>query len=184
MAVCSNICLKGGINGMCDTSMGGIVEVAITNWAENLFTYNATEAKVGTVTASQEGGQCDSSTDWYKFTFRKGTGTMTSTLNVDDANGVTYVSTELALQFAKMETAKRVEIMSLVQAPVAIVVKDANGKYWALGYNEPVTVSAGEGATGQARGDSNHYSITLLDNSLEMPYEVENGDVILNAAIF
>ena len=52
-------------------------------------------------------------------------------------------------------------------------VKDANGIYWYLGYDEPVNASAADGQTGTARGDANRYTITLQDNSKEMPMEVE-----------
>ena len=54
-------------------------------------------------------------------------------------------------------------------------VKDANGKYWYLGKDEPVNASASDGQTGTARGDTNRYSITLQDTSLEMPYEVSDS---------
>ena len=38
---------------------------------------------------------------------------------------------------------------------------------------EPVNASAGDGQTGTARSDANRYTITLQDNSLEMPFEVD-----------
>jgi hypothetical protein len=56
---------------------------------------------------------------------------------------------------------------------LAVIVKDANGKYWYLGKDEPVNASAGDGQTGTNRGDANRYTLTLQDNSLEMPYEVD-----------
>ena len=55
----------------------------------------------------------------------------------------------------------------------ARIVKDANGKYWYLGKDEPVNASAGDGQTGTARSDANRYTITLQDQSKEMPYEVD-----------
>jgi hypothetical protein len=76
-----------------------------------------------------------------------------------------------------METAKRVEITALAQNELVLIIKDANGKYWLLGKDEPVMATAGEGVSGTARSDRNGYSITLQDTSLEMPYEVE-ADVV------
>ena len=72
-------------------------------------------------------------------------------------------------------------VAGLAAGEVVAVVKDANGAYWALGMDEPATASAGEGATGTARGDGNHYSITLLDNSVTFPYEVSNGEAVFDA---
>lgn len=154
--------LASGINGACDTSMGGIIEVYLTEFADDIFTVTTNE-----VTAIKEG------TSFYKFNFRKGSSSMTSTLTIDDANGINYVSTELSMTFGKMETAKRVAISALATSELAGIVKDCNGKYWALGLSEAVTASAGEGATGAARGDSNHYSITLVDNHTTFPMEVQ-----------
>ena len=73
-----------------------------------------------------------------------------------------------------METAKRVEISALAVNDLVAIVKDANGIYWYLGYDEPVNASAGDGQTGTARGDANRYTITLQDNSKEMPMEVDS----------
>ena len=44
-----------------------------------------------------------------------------------------------------METAKRLEIGSLLIGNVAMIVKDGNGIYWYLGKDYPVTASAGTG---------------------------------------
>lgn len=166
---CSQI--NAGINARCDTSMGGIIEVAIANYEPAIFKLDDNK-----VAAS-----VDPDLKWYGFRFRKGTSSMTSTLNIDDANGVNYVSTELTMIFGKMDTDKRLAIAGLAAGEVVAVVKDANGKYWALGYDEPVTASAGEGVTGTARGDGNHYSITLLDNATTFPYEVNNGAAVFDA---
>ncbi len=88
-------------------------------------------------------------------------------------SGVRYVTTDLLLQFNRMETAKRVEITALALGDLVVIAKDANGKYWYLGKDEPVNASAGDGQTGTARSDANRYTITLQDNSKEMPFEVD-----------
>ena len=82
---------------------------------------------------------------------------------------------ELLLQFNRMETTKRVEMTALALGDLAVICKDANGKYWYLGYDEPVNASAGDGQTGTARSDANRYTITLQDNSKELPLEVSSS---------
>lgn len=162
---CFNI--NAGINAKCDTSMGGIVEVYIANASEWHYVDGA-----GENTLRVEALSGDPQPYFYRFTFRKGTSQMTSTLNIDDANGTNYVSTELQMTFGRMESKKRLAIVGLAQGDLIVIVKDCNGLYWCLGETEGVTASAGEGATGQARGDSNHYSITLVDNNVEFPKEM------------
>lgn len=151
----------------CASSMGGIVEVYIANF-DDVTSKTLTDGEITAIAMA-------TSAKFKRYTFRRGTGSMTSTLNVDPANGVNYVSTDLVLQFTRMETVKRIEMAALSVNETAVIVKDANGKYWYLGYDEPVTASAGDGQTGTARGDGNRYSITLQDNSTSWPYEVDDS---------
>ena len=72
---------------------------------------------------------------------------------------------------------RAVAINALAQNELVAIVKDANNKFWYLGMNEAVTATTGDGVTGTARGDRNGYSITLQDNSHEMPYEV-NPEIV------
>ena len=150
----------------CSPSMGGITEVLLAN-REDVSAVTADTGKVTEITMA-------SSAKFKKYSFTRNTGSMTSTYNIDQASGVRYVTTDLLLQFNRMETAKRVEISALAVNDLVAIVKDANGIYWYLGYDEPVNASAGDGQTGTARGDANRYTITLQDNSKEMPMEVDS----------
>lgn len=161
--------IKKGINARCDTSMGGILEVYLANADE--WTYSESENTLD-VSAANEG----SGYKWYKYGFRKGSSSMSSTLNIDDANGINYVSTELVMTFGRMDTEKRVAISALATSDLKAIVKDANGVYWCLGETEGVTASTGTGNTGQARGDANAYSITLVDNNVTFVKEITKAN--------
>ena len=150
----------------CSPSMGGITEVLLAN-REDVSAVTADSGKVTEITMA-------SSAKFKRYAFARNTGSMTSTYTIDQASGVRYVTTDLLLQFNRMETAKRVEISVLAVNDLVAIVKDANGIYWYLGYDEPVNASAGDGQTGTARGDANRYTITLQDNSKEMPMEVDS----------
>lgn len=150
----------------CSPSMGGITEVLLAN-REDVSSVTANSGKISEITMA-------SSAKFKKYSFARNTGSMTSTYTIDQASGVKYVTTDLLLQFNRMETAKRVEISALAVNDLVAIVKDANGIYWYLGYDEPVNASAGDGQTGTARGDANRYTITLQDNSKEMPMEVDS----------
>ena len=82
-----------------------------------------------------------------------------------------------------MDTTKRIEMNALLLSDVSVIVKDNNGKYWFLGYSEPVTATAGGGQTGQAKTDANQYTITLTDECAVFPYEVSKtvGDALTTA---
>lgn len=185
---CSNVCLTFGLNSVCDNGMGGIVEVAVTNWAPNLFikqkdTPSSTNYTYVT-TDAVEGGKCGESDVWYKFSFRRNTGSMSSTANVDEANGVRFIETELNLAFNRMDKVKRESMMELMKSPCACVVQDTNNNYWALGVDEPVVFTAGEGVTGTNRTDANQYTLTLTDISEEYPWPVQNGKDVMDTATY
>lgn len=153
-----------GLAKDCSANMGGIVEVLIANHAD-VTAVTLTTGVISAITMA-------SSAKFKKYSFAKNTGSLTSTYTIDAASGVKYVSSDLLLQFNRMETTKRVEITALALGDLAVICKDANGIYWYLGYDEPVNASAGDGQTGTARSDANRYIITLHEDSAEMPYEV------------
>lgn len=157
----------------CAANMGGIVEVLIANHAD-VSSVAVSDGMISTITMAQ-------SAKFKRYNFAKNTGSLTSTYTLDPASGVKFVTSDLLLQFNRMETAKRVEITALALGDLVVICKDANGKYWYLGKDEPVNASAGDGQTGTARGDANRYTITLQDNSQEMPFEVDPD--IVNALV-
>lgn len=158
-----------GLTRDCAPSMGGIVEVLIANFAD-VASVNVASGVIDTITMA-------ASAKFKRYEFARNTGSLASNYNIAPENGTRYVQSDLVLVFNKMETAKRVEISALAQSDLVCIVKDANGKFWYLGKDEPVMASAGDGLTGTARADRNGYSITLQDNSAEMPYEVD-ADII------
>lgn len=172
MAGCSQT--LNGLKLGCDTSKGGIKEVYIAKYpgvGSNGYTEGLTMDTANTVVTT-----VSTAVTFYQYEFRRNTGSMTSTLNVDDANGTNYVSTDLVLQFNKMETEKRVEMTALSLQECLVLVVDSNNKKWVLGMNEPVLATAGTGQTGQAKGDGNFYQLTLQANDDTYPFEY-NGDI-------
>lgn len=162
---CSQV--LNGIAADCQTNVGGIREVYIANYGD-----------VTTVEVDEVSNMIDTITmadtkKFKKYAFKKNTSSMTSTLNVDPANGVNFVQTDLTVVFAKQETVKRMEIAKLSLGELRVIVKDANGKYWFLGQEEFVSATSGSAETGTNRQDGNKYQIVLTDYSSSYPYEVD-----------
>ena len=154
-----------GLARDCSANMGGILEVLIANH-DDVTGATITDNQVTAIAMA-------TSAKFKRYTFARNTGSLTSTYSLDPASGVRYVTSELVLQFNRMETQKRVELTALALGDLVVLCKDANNKWWYLGMNEPVNASSADGATGTARSDANRYQITLQDESLEMPYEVD-----------
>lgn len=162
---CTSITLKG-IGLGCKDHMGGIKEVYIAKESDITgVTLDAESASIDNITMNAEA-------KFKTYRFRKGTSQMNSTMTTDEAAGTMSVATVLSMQFTKMETAKRLEIMGLCLDSVKCVVLDSNGKYWFLGYDYPVTATNAGGATGVNFTDFGGYTIELTDNSKEFPYEL------------
>lgn len=156
-----------GLAKDCNANRGGIVEVYIANFDD----VTAITLTSGVVT----GITMDTGKKFKTYSFAKNTGSLTSTYTIDPASGVKFVTSQLLLQFNRMNTTARVELTALALADLRVICKDANGIYWLLGKDEPVNASAGDGQTGTARSDANRYTLTLEDNSEEMPLEVDDS---------
>ena len=147
--------------------MGGIKRVLLANQAD---------VATVTVTSNQITGiTMESSKKFKEYLFRLQTGSLASTYQVSAENGTQWVQTLLTMVFHRLETTKRVEVMAMAQADLYAIVEDMNGKYWFLGYENPLFLNAADAQTGTARGDRSGYSVTLEDDSLELPYEVLTG---------
>lgn len=163
---CNSIALTG-IQRDCNANMGGIKKVWMvlkTHVPRENVTISDNEISAITFASG--------STSLYPFNFRKGAASMTSNLQKDDTAGSYFWQTDLVMNFQRMETSKRTAVMALTLAECAAVVLDANDKYWFLGLDEYLGATAGTGETGQAKTDANQYTVTLQDNSLELPYEI------------
>lgn len=153
-----------GLTRDCNSNRGGIAEVYIANFDD---VASLTESN-GIITAIT----METSKKFYKYSFRPQTAELTHTAQVNNENGVSYIESTLTLTFAKMDTAKRLEMNALALGDLVVIVKDNNGLYWYLGHDNPVKATGGDSGTGKAYGDANRYGITLSDYSNEYPAEV------------
>lgn len=156
-----------GIELGCKDNVGGIKEVYIAN-KDNIVPGTITAGVIQTITKNN-------SEVFKKYYFRKQSGQMTSTAAISDQNGTIIYTTDLALKFNKMEAAKQQEIMQLAKGNLIVIALDNNGKYWYLGYDNEVIVSANVGATGTNMVDANGYDITFQDVAKQLPYEVKSS---------
>lgn len=173
---CSSLLSLAGISRDCCPNIGGIKTVFLARY-EDIDSVTKVEdsgsENAGYVTAIS----LKSGAKWYEYQFRKNTGSMTSTLNVNDDTGNTYISTEISLVFGRMDTAKRIEMTALTVTPVVAVVIDSNDIAWYVGFDDYVSASAGTGETGVNKEDRNAYTLTLSADSTDWPYELSDAAV-------
>lgn len=153
-----------GLAKDCRDNCGGIKEVYIVDY-NSVDTVTVLADKITAITLAD-------TTKFHTYALRKQTSTLTTNINSDEAAGTVNYSSELNLKFTKLETAKRLEIVSLAMGETVAVVRDSNDRFWYLGKDYPVTLSAGSIATGTNLADFAGYDITLSDIARTAPYEV------------
>lgn len=161
---CSSIVLAG-IAQACETNAGGIKVVWLTQYAAGAASVDSSTNMISEVTLP-------ASHKWYRYEFRRNTGSLTSTLTADETTGINYITNELSLVFSKMDTAKRMEMAALATGHCMAIVQDCNDHFWFIGKDDYVAASAGVGATGTNKTDQNAYTLTLSSEEQSYPYEV------------
>jgi hypothetical protein len=151
-----------GISRDCLGNNGGIRKV----WLANFDNVSSLTVSAGAITAITMAN----SEKFKLYEFPRNTSSLSSNYAVNAENGTSYVETDLLMVFTRMDTSKRLEIVAIAQGNLVAIVEDNNGNKWYLGKDYPVTINAGDGLTGTARGDRNGYSVTLRDESAELPF--------------
>jgi len=151
-----------GISRDCLGNNGGIRKVWLANY-DNVASLTVASGAITAITMSN-------SEKFKLYEFARNTSSLSSNYAVNAENGTSYVESDLLMVFNRMDTSKRLEIVALAQGNLVAIVEDNNGNKWYLGKDFPVTINAGDGLTGTARSDRNGYSITLRDESAELPF--------------
>ena len=159
-----------GINADCQTNLGGIVEAYFGGFGQFDITLNTGHTHTVSAMTAVSGA---SDGKLYKYEFARQTGSLTSTITVDEANGVRYYTNSVTLQFNRLKASKHVEVEALAAGQLVGIFKDSNGKYWLVGYDSYLSATEAQAQSGQAYGDLNGYTTTLSQMSAHLPYEID-----------
>lgn len=166
-------CLQtiNGIARDCSSNLGGLKKVYIAPYDEDA-TVTVTAGAISTYSAGA------GAANYKAFNFRTGAASMTSTSQIDAVSGVSMVQTQLVMNFGRMDATKRAEIQALLTGEVMVIAVDNNGVAWLLGKDTPVVAIGAQNAqTGAAKTEANQYSITIQDESAELPYPFTDSTV-------
>lgn len=160
-----------GIKANCSANLGGITEAYFGQFGQFNITLTESSHTVSAITAAS--GATDAK--FYGYEFARQTGSLTSTITVDEANGVRYYTNVAALQFSRLEAEKHVEIEALAQGQLVGIFGDANGNYWLCGTDNYMSLSEATAQTGQAYSDLSGYNTSLSQMSAHLPYKIEKA---------
>lgn len=152
----------------CDGNIGGITAVYINDQA-NVTAITETDAtwSIDAITVSS---------DFIPFEIRRNSGNYTEEEANDLVKGSQFVTATITLMFSRREASKSrsLKILGEGQRDLAIIVKDANEKYW---YFPNAQLSAVTEGSGTAKADGSSYSVVFLAENLYLAKEVD-ADII------
>jgi hypothetical protein len=148
----------------CDNNIGGITSIYINdqdNITGPILTTDWVITDFGTL-----------ADPFVPFEFRRNTGMFTEEAAIDLVNGSSFVTQTVTLIFHRREAAKSksIKILGEGQRDLALVVGDANGKYW---YFEKAQLTAVSEGSGTAKADGSKYSITFVSEAENLAFEVD-----------
>jgi len=152
----------------CDSNIGGITSILINDQDNVVGPVDVTAYVVtdfGTLTDQ-----------FVPFEFRRNTGMYTEEAAIDLVNGSSYYTQTITLMFHRREAAKSkaIKILGEGQRDLALVVGDANGKYWYFPTAQLTAVAEGSGT---AKADGSKYSITFVAENENLAYEVDAAEI-------
>jgi hypothetical protein len=152
----------------CDSNIGGITSIYINDQDNVVGPVDVTAYVVtdfGTLTDQ-----------FVPFEFRRNTGMYTEEAAIDLVNGSSFYTQTVTLMFHRREAAKSkaIKILGEGQRDLALVVGDANGKYWYFPTAQLTAVAEGSGT---AKADGSKYSITFVAENENLAYEVAAGEI-------
>ena len=173
MACLSNYSIKG-ITFDCTPNIAGISDIWIGYFEDYTFTPEQNSDSGNVISAVTK---ANSAATLQHYSFAKQTGSLTSTMTKDEANGTRYYTNSIALQFNKMEAWKHLEIEALGAERLVCVVKDLNGNLWAVGVDSYVSADETVAQSGQSFDDLNGYTLTLNQMSAHLPFKMTDAQL-------
>jgi len=150
----------------CRDNIGGIQEVYIGEWNGDALGYTFGTASIITAFTGATGS-------FFTFEQEAQVGSYTENGVFSNENGTSFYEQTCVITLHKLEAPLRNTILVLGQGKWRVIIKDQRGKYWLMGKQNPVRVSASTPQLGKAYGDLNGAVITFMGAEPEIAYEVE-----------
>jgi len=148
----------------CDSNIGGITSIYVNDMDNVTGPISVTDYVI-----DDFGTLVD---PFIPFEFRRNTGMYTEEAAIDLVNGSSFYTQTVTLIFHRREAAKSkaIKILGEGQRDLALVVGDANGKYWYFPKAQLTAVTEGSGT---AKADGSKYSVTFVAENEQLAYEVD-----------
>jgi hypothetical protein len=121
---------------------------------------------------------------WFQFQLQKQSGSLSETLGINTVSQSVTFQPEVVVNLPKLNTTLRDTFVDLVsQNSIYILIEDNNSRYWLVGLDNGLLVTAGSLNSGQAYTDLN--GATALTMTGGEPTSIREVDVTTTiAAVF
>jgi len=145
--------LTQGFTTDCLEGAGGVKEVFFQNWDDFSagITFDGTTGEVDALPTAT----------LYRYVPLKNSASFIDAATPSQENGTLYFSQTTTLRLSGLSAAKRKEFNLLARAKVIAFVRTMDDQLYIVGRQTGCFLSAGQAATGQARGDFNGYEFTF-----------------------
>lgn len=158
--------LTNGYTLGCRDNIGGIQEIYIGEWNGDALTYTFGTFSLITAFAG-------ATVSFYTFEQDAQVGSYTENGVFSTENGTSFYEQTCTITLHKLEADLRNKLLILGQGKWRVMIKDQRGKYWLMGKQNPVRVSASTPQLGKMYGDLNGSVITFMGAEPEIANEVQ-----------
>lgn len=162
MATCTQYALKG-FGQECQGSASGLKRLLI-GLDREWDVVPAASGHSATISATTTGSPV-----FYEYFIAEESTSLTSTLNINNQNGVKYYQNVVAATFIRMRPEKHIQMQALANEKLIILVQDSNNQYWVF---DNATATAETAQSGLAADDLSGYQIELSGRTPVLPYSV------------
>ena len=155
-----------GILRDCESNFGGVKRLLVANY-DDVTAVTLTDGAVSAMTMA-------TGKTFAELYIKPEIASFTSTPQFNDAGDYAGEEGILDAPLHRMDSGKRATVDTMSKNDMRVLFQDGNGKWWLLGYDNPVRRNGGDAATGTARTDTNAYGLQLRSRDNQLPYEVPN----------
>lgn len=161
-----------GMGKECAGAAAGVKRIAIgldSEW--NVIENTDTGSTPHSVTIS---AATTESPTFYDYYVTDEAASMTSSLVINNQNGIRYYSTVITATLIRLRPEKNIELQALANERLIVLVLDNNDQWWAV---TNVSSTNQTGQTGQAADEMSGYSLELTGRMPVMPWAVDEEDL-------
>lgn len=160
-------CTQYGLVGMgqeCQGSASGLKRLLIgvaRDWTVVPAASGHSATLSGTTTAAT----------MYEYYISDESTSLTSTLNINNQNGVKYYQNVINATFVRMREEKHMELIALANEKLVILVQDNNNSWWTF---DNASATAETAQSGQSFDDLSGYQVEISGRNALLPYAVNS----------